>query len=49
MKVNIEAAWNGVGMGEDTLSADDFEGISEAPERLQKEIKKALAYARTGE
>ena len=37
-------------MGEDTVSglmfADDFVGISEAPEGLQKQIEKALEYTR---
>ena len=37
-------------MGEDTVSglifADDFVGISETPEGLQKQIEKALEYTR---
>ena len=37
-------------MGEATVSglmfADDFVGISETPEGLQKQIEKALAYTR---
>ena len=37
-------------MGEDTVSglmfADDFLGISETPELLQKQIEKALEYTR---
>ena len=37
-------------MGEDTVSglmfADDFVGISETPERLQKQIQKALEYTK---
>ena len=37
-------------MGEDTVSgvmfADDFVGVSESPEGLQKQIEKALEYTR---
>ena len=43
MIVADEAAKQGVTMGEDTVSglmlADDFEGMSETPEGLQKQIK----------
>lgn len=42
MIIEIEAANRGVKVGEDTVSgfmvADDFVGISEAPEGLQKRI-----------
>ena len=44
----VEAAKQGVTMGEDTVSglmfADDFVGISETPEGLQKKIEKTLEY-----
>ena len=44
--VAVEAAKQGVTMGEDPVSglmfADDFVGISETPEGLQKQIRKAL-------
>ena len=50
MIVAVEAAKQGVTMGEDTVSglmfADDFVGIPEAPEGLQKQIEKALEYTR---
>ena len=46
----MEAANQGVTVGADTVSglvfADDFVGISEAPEGLQKQIAKALVYTR---
>ena len=46
MIVDVEAAKQGVMVGEDTVSgltfADDFVGISETPEALQKQIEKAL-------
>ena len=46
MIVAVEAAKQGVTMGEDTVSglmfADDFVGISETPDGLQKPIEKAL-------
>ena len=49
MIVAVEAAKQGVTVGE-TVSglvfADDFVGISETPEGLQKQIEKALEYAR---
>ena len=42
----VEAAKQGVTIGEDTVSglmfADDFGGISDTPEELQKRIEKAL-------
>ena len=48
--VAVDAAKQGVTVGEDTVSglrfADDFVGISETPERLQKQIEKALEYTR---
>ena len=49
MIVAVEAAKQGVTMGEDTVSglmfADDFAGISEKPEGLQKQIKqKQIKY-----
>ncbi|MEP2874451.1 MAG: reverse transcriptase domain-containing protein [Hyphomicrobiales bacterium] len=48
--VAVEAARQGVTVGEDTVSglmfADDFVGISETPEGLQKQIEKALEYTR---
>ena len=50
MKVAGEAANQGVTTGEDTVSglmfADDFVGISETPEGLQRQIEKALEYTR---
>ena len=50
MLVAVEAAKQGVTMGEDTVSgltfADDFVGISETPEGLQKQVEKALEYTR---
>ena len=50
MIVAVEAAKQGVTMGEDTvlglMFADDFVGISETPEGLQKQIEKALEYTR---
>ena len=50
MIVAVEAAKQGVTMGEDTVSglmfADDFVGISETPKGLQKQIERALEYAR---
>ena len=46
MVVAVEAAKQGVTVGEDTVSglmfADDFAGISETPEGLQKQIEKTL-------
>ena len=49
MIVAVEAAKQGVTVGE-TVSglvfADDFVGISETPEGLQKQIEKALEYTR---
>ena len=46
MIVAVEALMEGVTVGEDTVSgvmfADDFVGISETPEALQKQIEKAL-------
>ena len=48
--VTVEAAKQGVTVGEDTASryvfADDFVGISETPEVLQKQIQKVLEYTR---
>ena len=48
--VAVEAAEQGATAGEDTVSglmlADDFIGISETPEGLQKQIEKALEYTR---
>ena len=52
MIVAVEAARQGVTLGEDTVSglmfADGFAKISETPEGLQKQIlvEKALAYTR---
>ena len=51
MIVAVQAAWQGVTMGGDTavsglMFADDFVGISETPEGLQKQIEKALEYTR---
>ena len=50
MIVAVEAAKQGVTVGVDTVSgmmfADDFVGISETPEGLQKQIEKALEYTR---
>ena len=50
MIVAVEAAKQGVTMGEDMVSrlmfADDFAGISENPEGLQKQVDKALEYTR---
>ena len=49
-KIAVEAAKQGVTVGEDTVSglmyANDFVGISETPERLQKQIEKTLEYTR---
>ena len=46
MIVAIEAAKQGVTMGEDTVSglifADGFVGLSETPEGLQEQVEKAL-------
>ena len=46
MIVAVEAAKQGVMVGEDAVSglmfADDFVGISETPEGLQKHVGKAL-------
>ena len=47
MIVAVQAAWQGVTMGGDTavsglMFADDFVGISETPEGLQKQIDKSL-------
>ena len=48
MIVAVEAAKQGVTMGEDTVSGliypDNFVGISETPEGLQKQVEKALEY-----
>ena len=48
--IAVEAAKQGVKVGEDMVSglmfADDFVGISDAPEGLQKQIEKALEYTR---
>ena len=48
--VAVEGARQGVTVGEDTVSglmfADDFVGISETPEGLQKQIEEALEYTR---
>ena len=48
MKVAFEAAKQGVTMGEDIVSglvfANDFVGISETAEGLQKQVEKALQY-----
>ena len=50
MMVEVEAAKQGVTMGKDTVSglifADDFVGVSETPEELQKQMEKALEYTR---
>ena len=50
MIVAVEEAKQGVTMGEDTVSelmfADDFVGVSETPQGLQKQIEKALEYTR---
>ena len=50
MIVAVEATRQGVTVGEDTVSelmfADDFVGISETPEGLEKQIDKALEYTR---
>ena len=50
MIVAVEAAKRTVTVGEDTVSelmfADDFVGISEMQEGVQKQIGKALEYAR---
>ena len=50
MIVATEAAKQGITVGEDTVSglmfADDFVGISETPEGLEKQIDKALEYTR---
>ena len=46
----VEEAKQGVTVGEDTVSAltfaDNFVGISETPEGLQKRIGKALKFTR---
>ena len=46
--VAVEAAKLGVTVGEDTVPglmfADVFVGVSETPERLQKQIEKALEH-----
>ena len=46
MIVAVEAAKRGISMGGGTVSglmfADDFMGIPETPERLRKQIQKAL-------
>ena len=48
--IAIEAAKQGVKVGADMVSglmfADDFVGISDTPEGLQKQIEKALEYTR---
>ena len=48
--VTVAATKQGVTVGEDTepglIFADDFVGISETPEGLQKQVKKALEYTR---
>ena len=48
MIVDVEAAKQGVMVGEDTVSgltfADDFVGISETPQGLLKQKEKALEY-----
>ena len=48
MIVAVEAAKQGGTMGEDTVSGfmfvNDFVGISETPEGLQKQVEKALGY-----
>ena len=48
--VAVEAAKQGVTVGEDTMSglmfADDFVGILDTPEGLQKQIETALEYTR---
>ena len=48
--VAVEALMEGVTVGEDTVSgvmfADDFVGIPETPEGLQKQIEKALENTR---
>ena len=50
MTVAVEAAKQGVTVGEDTVSglmfADDLVGITERPEGLQKQVEKALEYTR---
>ena len=50
LTVAVEAARQGVTVGEDTVSglmfADDFVGISETPEGLQKQIENALECTR---
>ena len=51
MIVAVEAAKQGVTVGEDTVSgltfANDFVEISETPKGLQKQVEKALEYTRT--
>ena len=46
----VEATKQGIKVKEDTVSglmfADDFVGIAETPERLQKQIEKSLEYTR---
>ena len=48
--IAVEATKQGVKVGEDMVSglmfADDFVGISDTPEGLQKQIEKALEYTR---
>ena len=48
--VAVEAARQGVSEGEELVSglefADAFARISDTPERLQKQIEKALEYTR---
>ena len=48
--VAVEAAKQGVTVGEDTMSglmfADDFVGISEAPEGVQKQLETARSHTR---
>ena len=48
--VAADSAKQGITMGEDTVSGltftDDFVGISETPEGLQKLMEKALKYTR---
>ena len=51
--VAVKASRQGVTVGEDTASelmfADDFVGISETPEALQKQLEKVLEYTITGD
>ena len=50
--VAVEAAKEGATMGEDTVSrlmfADDFVGISETPEGLQRQLEETLEYTTVG-